>query len=216
MSYTPVETQARSPKTRPSWVRAKRRRASSCSRLPTASKRSGGTARNSPTKSRTWRRGDRGAESAASDPSRTRSSQPSRRVRGAPRAREAPSGADHRRSPPGGARGLPRLPGGARPAAWQRCAGWSSLLGSALGVMDEAGATASRRGGARRAADEPADREAAGVPAPPSRPSPSELRPAAGACRSNVSPVPPEEEAQGWQPVRKVAQGGGADFDWGD
>ena len=87
-----------------------------------------------------------------------------------------------------------------------------SLLRSALGIVGEAGAST--------------DVDATVPALPPAKDEPRDLRPLPAS-----SPAPPAEAAAeaapaetptaradvpGWPPLRKVAQGGAPDFDWGD
>ena len=94
-----------------------------------------------------------------------------------------------------------------------------SLLRSALGIVGEAAATAAPTAedpAAQPVQPEPGRDDSREFPlsaAPPvAEPAPdAQQQPAA-----QPEPVAPEDEPPGWPPLRKVAQGGGADFDWGD
>jgi cell division initiation protein len=85
------------------------------------------------------------------------------------------------------------------------------LLRSALGIVGEA-----RPGGDAPAAPAEQDREprqVVGVPED-ARPEPESALAAPEPPAAEADP-PAEDDAPGWPPLRKVAQGGG-DFDWGD
>ena len=85
-----------------------------------------------------------------------------------------------------------------------------SLLRSALGIVVEAApAVAEPVPQATQAEAREFPLSAAppvAEPAPDPQPQPA----------ATQAPVAPEEEPPGWPPLRKVAQGGGGDFDWGD
>ena len=85
-----------------------------------------------------------------------------------------------------------------------------SLLRSALGIVGEAaGAEPAAQPEPRH--DEPREFPLSAATPVAERAPATQQEPAA-----HQEPVAPEEEPPGWPPLRKVAQGGGADIDWGD
>jgi hypothetical protein len=97
------------------------------------------------------------------------------------------------------------------------------LLRSALGIVGEAGALGDAPVGSAAAPEAREPRPIVGVPEdaraeprPEQRPEPEPAAaPSPPESAADGETVPGEDDAPGWPPLRKVAQGGG-DFDWGD
>jgi cell division initiation protein len=94
------------------------------------------------------------------------------------------------------------------------------LLRSALGIVGEAGALGDAPVASAAPAQEAREpRPIAGVPEdaqPEPEPEPqAQPAPATSSPEPAGESAPGEDDAPGWPPLRKVAQGGG-DFDWGD